>query len=842
MVRLTLLLRLFFRPLWREPLRTALTLLAVALGVAVVLAINLAGAAATGSFLSSLQTLAGKEDFEVTAAGGVPASIAGALARLPYPLHVEPQITDYTMVVKTGELVPLLGIDMLARASEGATGAAPLGWLQRNDCVWASSGLARRQGEKIWLQLNDRAASFTVCGILPSGFGAAAREEVIVMDIALAAQELGRGDLVDQVLIAVPHDHGRTMAEWAHLLRQALPPGVNLEPRGAEAQTNRRMLAAFRWNLIVLSYIALIVGAFLIYSSLSVSVVRRRREVGVLRALGATRGFIRFGFLSEAFLYGVAGSFLGVILGRLMAQGTVGLIASTVQSLYLTSSPAAIAETPQKIVLGFIVGIGVSLLSAWMPAREASEVPPIAAMARGRREYDVRVAKWKSLSIAGLCALAAAALSQLPAVEGKPLFGYLASLLLVAATAAALPALVAGLARGSSRLFHWLAWTEPYLALRRLAASLRRTSVLLASLSTAIAMVVSIAIMVGSFRKTVALWLGHELRADFYVQPAEQPSVDRYPTLDPAIARRIAALPGVQAVDELRAFSITYQGVPAKLAAGNARVESQWGGFEFLPGENARIIFSQMEDGNSVIISQPFALKHGIHPGAIMTLPLSGNPVTFRVAGVYYDYSDPRGTIVMDRQTLLKYMPGAAPSGLAIYLKRGASAKETREAIEQASNGHRVVVLANQFLRRQALAVFDRTFRITYALEAVALCVAAIGMAGALLALVVDHRREIGLLRFLGASTLQVRRLVLSEAAVLGVLASIVGFILGLLLSLILIFVINKQSFGWTIQFHWPIAFLIAALAVVGACTLAAALYPARLGMKLNPIEVIHEE
>ncbi|MGH9328017.1 MAG: FtsX-like permease family protein [Terriglobia bacterium] len=842
MIRLSLFRRLFLRPLRREPLRTALTLLAVSLGVAVVLAIDLASTAATGSFLSSLQTLAGKQSFEVRAAGGVPGRVVGKLATLPYPLHVEPEITGYATVVKTGELVPLLGIDMVARAAEGASVSAPLQWVKEHDCVWTSSGLGRRPGEKLRLQLNDHVSGFKVCGILPAGFSRRAREPVIVMDIALAAQELDRGDRVDRILISVPPHGRKSMAQWAHILQAALPAGVTLERHGAEAQANRRMLAAFRWNLVVLSYIALIVGAFLIYSSLSISVVRRRREIGVLRAMGATRAFIRAGFLGEAFIYGIAGSILGIVFGRLMAQGAVGLIASTVQSLYLTSRPAAIVETPQKIALGFIVGVGVSLLSAWMPAREASHVPPVAAMARARREYEVRIAKRKTLAIAALCAVAAAIVSQLPAVEGKPLFGYVASLLLVAATAAALPALVSGAAWAISGLLRRLAWTEPYLALRRLAASLRRTSVLLASLSTAIAMLVSIAIMVGSFRKTVAIWLGNELRADFYVQPAQQPSVDRYPTLDPDVARRIRALPEVEAVDELRSFSIVYHGLPTKLAAGNPRVEAQHGELEFLPGENTKAIFREMQDGHSVVISQPFALNHGIRPGDKVTLPLAAHRVTFRVAGVYYDYSDPRGTVLMDRQTLLKYVPGTAPDGLAVYLKPGTSANEARKAIERASSGHAVVVLANGSLRRQALAVFDRTFRITYALEAVALCVAVIGMAGALLALVVDHRREIALLRFLGASTRQVRRLILSEAAVLGALGIIAGFILGLFLSLILIFVINKQSFGWTIQFHWPIAFLVAALAVVVAFTMLSALYPARVGMKLNPIEVIHEE
>ena len=213
-----------------------------------------------------------------------------------------------------------------------------------------------------------------------------------------------------------------------------------------------------------------------------------------------------------------------------------------------------------------------------------------------------------------------------------------------------------------------------------------------------------------------------------------------------------------------------------------------------------------------------------------------------RILGIYYDYGDERGYIIMDRSTLLKYLPDPAPSSLAVYLEPGAAVNGVRRAIQRVCSGRTISVLSNRTLRREALRIFDRTFAITYALEAVAVVVAVMGVAGALLALVIDRRRELGLLRFLGGSTGQVRRLILMEAGLLGLLANLAGFALGVLLSLILIFVINKQSFGWTIQFHWPVALLLGGLSLVYAATLAAAIYPAGLAMRLRPIEVIHEE
>jgi putative ABC transport system permease protein len=348
--------------------------------------------------------------------------------------------------------------------------------------------------------------------------------------------------------------------------------------------------------------------------------------------------------------------------------------------------------------------------------------------------------------------------------------------------------------------------------------------------------------MVGSFRKTVSIWMDNELQADLYLRPAGPTAADRHPTLAPEIVAQVQSVPGVAAVGWFRAYSISYQGLPATLAAGDSRIAARYSRREFLQGPSRENIYRQLARGDSAIVSEPFAVKHHVGAGDVLTLPLGGGSAAFRVAGVYYDYADERGTIIIDRATLLKYLPDPAPSNVAVYLEADANVGRVQRAVDSACAGRQVVVFSNKELRRDALRIFDRTFAITYALEAVAVTVAVMGIAGALLALVIDRRRELGLLRFLGASTTQVRSLILFEAGLLGLLANLAGVTLGALLSLILIFVINKQSFGWTIQFHWPLEVLVVALTLVYAATVAAGLYPARIGMRLNPIDVIHEE
>jgi putative ABC transport system permease protein len=451
------------------------------------------------------------------------------------------------------------------------------------------------------------------------------------------------------------------------------------------------------------------------------------------------------------------------------------------------------------------------------------------------------VHRFRDLALAAAFAGAAVAASRAAPVNGVPLFGYLAAILSVAACGLAIPALVHVLASRSSRLLGRALGVEALLAARSLSGSLRRTSVLVAALATAVAMTTSVGIMVGSFRTTVLVWLDGIVPADLYVSPAGPGGGGR--RLDPALADGIERLSGVDEVDRFRAFEIRYAGRPATLAFFEAGVRARQGGLVFLSGRRASEVLPGLVGRDVVIVSEPFANKQGVRPGDRLALPLGGRRVSFRVADVYYDYSGERGFVMADRSRLIEYLPDqAAPATVAVYLSPGADAGRVRAAINETAAGAGVAVVSNAEIRRMAVTIFDRTFAITYALEAVSIFVAVMGVAGALLALVIDRRRELGLLRFLGASAGQVRKLILLEAGLLGLLANLAGLALGIALSLLLVFVINKQSFGWTIQFHWPVGVVLGALSVVYAATVLAGLYPARTAARLNPIEVVHEE
>jgi putative ABC transport system permease protein len=851
MSRLRIFHRLILRPFFREPMRTSLIIFAVALGVAVVLAIELAGNAAAGSFQSSMETLVGDSDVEVRAVGGVPDSVVSKVSQLPFPITIHPRIEDYAVVSSTGETMPLIGLDLVGDASSIVASdhapanvdfeSADLKALSNANNIWVSEHFGgnpgKNPGDKLNLQVNDRVIEYTVRGLLKDSANAG---DFVVMDIASAQRDLNRPGRVDRVLVKLPRSG--SLEEWEGKLRAALPSGVELHREGSQTDENRRMLAAFRWNLRILSYVALVVGSFLIYNTISVSVVRRRAEIGIVRALGATRGAVMAAFLAEAVCFGLAGGVLGIFLGRAMAVGAVNLLGRTVDALYVSSRPAPIAFSPAAVLLGLFIGVAVSLASAAAPAREASLVSPMEAMARAEREYAARVHKARDLWIAVALAVIAVIASRMPAIAGKPLCAYAAALLFIAASAFAIPAMISGLTATSSNLLRRIGGVEAMLASRSLSSSLRRSAVLVGALSTAIAMMVADGIMVGSFRQTIQVWIDDQLKADLFLRPAGDPASDRHPTIDPSLADAIAKLPGVTGMDRFRGYEISYQGMPATLGSAETQGVHVFGRAEFLSRRPSQQVYQKMREGNYVVISEPFANKHHVRTGDTVTLPLGKGNVPFRVIDVFYDYGSEKGFIVVDRSILLKYLPDEAPSNLAIYVAENDNLDDVKAEVEKTVAGHNILIFTNRALRKEALLIFDRTFAITYALEFIAIIVAVMGIAGALLALVIDRQRELGLLRFLGAAVPQIRKLILVEAGLLGLLANLAGLALGIVLSLLLVFVINKQSFGWTIQFHWPVAVLLGALTVVYAATVLAGFYPARIATRLNPIEVIHEE
>jgi putative ABC transport system permease protein len=829
-----LLRPLILRPLRQDPTRTILTVLSIALGVAVVIAIELAGDAATGSFQSSLTTLVGKVDYEITANAGVDENYLAGLAALPIDARFSPVI-EQPVVIEGAGSTTLYGIDLIAAAPSGQADTAPDA-LETSAAV--SSDLANRfhwtKGQSISLKGPNFHKAFKIQSIAPEQ-----NTGWVGIDIAAAQQLLGMYGKVDRIEVFLGPNQNADRAE--RLIRSIVPATYTVETPGARSEENRRMLRAFRWNLRILSYISLLVGAFLIYNTIAVGVVRRRTEIGILRAIGASSRGVLFIFLGEATMLGLLGSTLGILLGRLLAAAILSMISDTVNALFTTSAPGAVTLSAASIAVAILTGTGVAFVSALIPAREASRIAPAEAMRREAREHQTRLHVRRDLLLAAASSLVAWTLCQFPPIDGRPVLGYISVLFLVASAAMVAPAFVTTIVRICRVPLKRIAGAAGLIAGRSLVASLSRTSIVVTALATAIAMMVSVGIMVGSFRETVQVWLDSQLRADIYLRAAGPATAGIYPPMNPEVAQMIAQTPGTGDVDIFTAFPFRYEDTQATFGAGIMDIVRRRRSLRFLSGD-ADGILASLPNADRAIVTEPFANKHHTRVGDVLRIPLGPRIVPLTVAGIYYDYSNDRGFVLVDRSTLLRYLPNAAPTNIAVYVKPGFDPAQVRRDLETRLRAYPVMIAPNDVLRRGAVEVFDRTFAVTYALEAVAIVIAMLGAANSLLALVLDRRREIGLIRYLGAAREQVRGMILTEAALLGLLAGLLGLALGIALSLVLIYVVNKQSFGWTIQFHPPALLLSGALLLVWIVTILAGVYPARFAARLEPAEVVHEE
>ncbi len=842
-------------------LRTAVTVLAVALGVAIALAIDLANATAVASFASSVNVISNHINLQVLGVGrGFDDRTILRVEAVPGVTYASPTIEDSIVVGAqagdpfSGEVLRVLGVDLLRplpgdqTASAGTpgtfaeqTGAPDPDLLVNAHGAFMSARIATKyglvRGSLLHGLAGDRAVTLRVAGIIPADVPGV-DSSVVFVDIATAQElfeKLGRLDRID--VIADPAH----LAAVTEAVERVIPPGTRaIEPKVRTGEI-RRMLSSFQLNLAALSYVALLVGMYLIYNTVAISVVARRPEIGTLRALGATRRGIFRTFLAEGALFGVAGSLGGLVLGSLLAQLSVGAVSRTVDALYVASHADHVIFAPLVLLKAFVIGIVLAMLSAVVPALEAAATPPAIAMrSAGYERRPKGLAGRLALGGAVLLGLAYAC-TWVPAVDGIPVFGYVSGLLIIFGGSLFAPLAIGGLSRAGAAVFAGRS-AAGQLAAANLGASPMRNSVAVASLMIAIAMMVSIAILIGSFRTTVVAWADDTLRADLFVRPLGLQDASYDSRFSPSVAKTIARLPGVAAVDTFRGISIPFRGRITTLGAADFSTIAERNKLRFIGVTDTRALAKTLPGTNGVLVSDPFSTKFHIGRGDSFSLDTPAGIRTFTVAAIYNDYSSDAGIILMDARTFVRFYHDDSVNSIAIYAVPGADLAKLRSDVVRSVLPLRVDAQTTRELRRLVIAIFNRTFAITYALYVISITIAVLGVVSTLFALVLERRREIGLMRYLGLRTRDVRMMVYYEAAFIGLLGGIMGVLVGMLLSLLLIFVINRQAFGWLIELTMPYDFLLEAIALVVFAAVIAGVYPAGVAARIRTAEAVRAE
>jgi len=846
---------LILRPLVRDPFRFAITILGVAIGVSVFLSIQLANRQTLRSFSETVDLALGKAD-AVIVAEGIPfdQQYLNDLQPLSEWIRAYPIIRGYGVETGSNEMVEIVGTDLqkangirdfsLKTKRQNLTSLLPL-LLDPRGIILPEKfipGTGFQPGDTILMLINGKERKLNVNGILEDkGMAKALTRNFAVMHLLAAQNTFGKIGKLDRIDVEFLKNEDFDLMKQK--ISDVLPGFLRVERPEHRNRQVEKMLRAFQYNLTALSFVALLVGLYLIYNMVSLSVVRRRTEIGTLRALGASPGLIASIFLLEAGVIGTLGSALGIGFGYYMAQFSLEAVSLTVNNLYASTQVTEIDFRWDQMGLYFFFGVGLSFVSAVIPAYDAATTSPTQVMRRG--SYDLKIFRgnrkltrigWGMCLLAGLC-------SQLPAIGQFPYFGFLSVFFIVMGISFLAPSGLLVLRDLSHGLCKRWFQGEGLLASMNLAQNVGRNSIAVSSLAIAFMMVISMSIMVHSFRQTVEVWVNQTLQADLFVRAIGGKNIDYQYTLPLDKVDALRKFNGVKAVDLFRAIPISYNDDPTLLASGDFTTLSRYGNLVIKQGPPTSELAGLLVGHNRAIVSEPFSLKHQVNTGDRLILNTPSGKVEVEVTAVYYDYSQEQGLIIVDRGTYLKYYNDPDVNSFVVYLQDTESLPTVRrEIIRTVGSSDRIIVRSNQELKKEVLRIFDNTFAITYSLEIIGIGVAVLGLFNTLISLIIERRREIGILRFIGAFQEQVKKMILIEAGLLGLIGSAFGLVAGIVVSYILIFVINKQSFGWTILIFYPYGFILIAVLLFWIVACTAGLYPARLATRLNPKESVRAE
>jgi putative ABC transport system permease protein len=858
------LYRASFGYLMRHPWQLALALTGICVGVAVVVAVDLANDSARRAFLMSMDAVNGEATHQIVAGpAGVDESLYVALRVDEGLRNIAPVVEGYVDVGNSA--VHLLGVDIfaerdfrsyvlrdlneyeVARDSADDTVERPESrsvsaeelfrrMLTRPGAVLlsrrAADALALSVGASFKVQAGGKIFDASVAALTAPDDDRGS-ENLLVTDIATAQQWLGHNGTLSRIDVRLVGRPGSDefVAQSARI-RAALPAEALLLSAQTRSESIGEMSEAFMTNLTAMSLLALLIGVFLIYNSVSFAVLQRRSLFGVLRALGLTRAETFRLILVEALILGVVGACLGLGLGFALGHQLLALVSQSINDLYYAVNVTEVSASPASLIRGFAAGLGATLLAAALPATEAASCRPRLAMSRSLLESrSGRLAP--RIAIAGI--LAAIFGLVLIRVSGTALLGGLVAVfILVVGLALCVPLAVRGiswlLAPAASRA----GGVGLRLAVAGTGASLSRTGVAVVALAVAVSATIGVSIMVDSFRGSVGAWLDNTLRSDLYVGVARG-------TLDPELVDELLRLPEVDDYSISRRVWLEAEGGRTRVTAVEMAAASYAG--VNLEGGDPQQIWREFEEQGAVLVSGSYAYRHGSGRGGHLSLRTPEGDRSFAIAGTYRSYDADLDAVLMSRDTYIALWNDQAIGSLGIYLGKDAEPSAVMRQMRQLSEGRQALLISShRELRERSMQIFDRTFVITGVLYWLALSVAATGILGAMLALQLERARELAIYRALGMTPGQLGRMVVVQSAFIGLLSGLAAIPLGLVMAVTLIKVINLRAFGWQMDISVSPAVLVTAILLAVVTATVAGVYPAWRAAQAKPALAMREE
>jgi putative ABC transport system permease protein len=849
-----ILLRLISWPYFRKHVvRTILTTAGIVLGVAVFVGMHTANQSVLFAFNRTVDRIAGKTELQVSAGEtGFDESVLEAVQGAPSVRIAVPVIeaTVDSQIAGQGTLL-VLGVDMTGDrslrdydldAADESIIDDPLVFLAQPDSIIVTRDFADRND--IGLQstiplgtvLGERA--FTVRGVMKSsGLSTAFGGNLAIMDIYAAQRMFGRGRTFDRIDIGV--QPGRTVAQVQDELRTLLGPGFQVDPPSGRGRQFEAMTAAYSVMVSISSLFALFIGMFIIYNSFAIAVTQRRSEIGILRALGATRRQVRVLFLAESAVTGLIGSIGGLLFGLLIARGIAASIGTLLSDVYGVAQRAdEIATSPGLLALALAIGVVTSIVAAAIPAWQAARVDPVQALQKGK--YQVLSAGESRVRVVAAAMLAAVSIGSLAAGESRAVF-YVGYTLAIVAVLLLGPLLSLALARAIRPLLKGVRPIEGALAADSLIQAPRRTSASVAALMLSLALVVAFAGMARASYVSITDWMDTTLNPDLFVAPS-QDIVVRTLRFPPEMESELRATAGVMRVQAVRNARVLFRQTPVMIVATDIASVAQTVHVDPIAGD-ADTMYAQTAAGTGLMVSDNFAELQRLAIGDLLEIPAPHGVVKLPIVGIVTDYSDQQGTILMDRSVFMRYWRDDFVNVFRIYLAAGSDVSDVKRRILERYAGERqVFVLTNPEVRDYIIRITDQWFALTSVQIAVAVLVAILGIVNTLTVSITDRRRELGVLRAVGGMAGQIRRTIWMEALSIGVLGLILGFAFGALNLYYILQIVHRDIAGMRLAYSIPVSTLGMLVPTILAAAFVAALWPAESAVHGSLVEALEYE
>ncbi len=834
-------------------LRTVLTAAGIVLGVAVYVGIHTANQSVLFAFQKTVNRIAGAAQLQITAGEtGFPEEILERVQSAPGVRVAVPVIEAMvqTGIEGQGNLM-ILGIDMTGDRSlreydlesgEEAVIDDPLVFLAQPDSVIVTNVFAERNalrsGSAVTLRTMQGEKKFTVRGIMRSGgLTSAFGGNLAVMDIYAAQQVFGRGRRFDRIDLAV--EEGRSVERVQGELQQLLGEGFQVETPSSRGQHFESLLSVYSMTANITSLFALFIGIFIIYNTFAIAVTQRRSEIGILRALGATRRQIRTLFLGESAIVGIAGSLLGVLAGIAIARAIAGSISTMLGEVYGVSSRAQeITADPRLLAFALTIGVLSSIIAALIPARNAAKVDPVRALQKGKYQM-LTAGESRARRIAALIAILAAVACVL--FSRYTILFYLGYLLSVLAALLLTPALALWLSKGLRPVLKRLWPVEGALAADSLIQAPRRTSGVVAALMLSLALVIGMGGLARASYASILDWVSSALNPDLFLTTSETLSSRsfRFPA---SMEPEVRSIEGIDEIQPVRSARVMYRGAPIMLVAVDIESISRRAPRPPIAGDQQKM-YRVAAAGKGVIVSDNLALMKGLRLGDPIEIPAPGGLLKLPIVGIVLDYSDQQGTVLLDRKVFRRYWSDDTINVFRIYLEPGASADDVKRRIfTRFSSNIRFVVLTNEEVRKWIIRLTDQWLGLTYIQIAVAVLVAILGIVNTLTVSITDRRRELGVLQAVGGLRKQIRRTVWVEALTIGVVGLALGLVLGAVNLYYSLEITRRDIAGMRLSYQFPVELAATLLPVILASAWIAALGPAESAVRGSLVEALEYE